>query len=57
MAMLTFSTYPATLFDGFVKVLLFTAVPAGFVSYLPVQAVRALSLWDAALAVAGPRGL
>ena len=56
MAMLTFSTYPATLFDGFVKVLLFTAVPAGFVSYLPVQALRALSLWDAALAVGGAAG-
>jgi ABC-2 type transport system permease protein len=52
-AMLTFSTYPAVLFDGAVKILLYTFVPAGFVSYLPVQALRDLSISNAALAVAG----
>jgi ABC-2 type transport system permease protein len=52
-AMLTFSTYPAVLFEGAVKILLYTLVPAGFVSYLPVQALRDLSLRSAALAVAG----
>jgi ABC-2 type transport system permease protein len=57
MAMLTFSTYPSTLFTGFVKVLLFTVVPAGFVTYLPIEALRSLSLVDAALAVAGSLGL
>ena len=53
MAMLTFSTYPQTLFDGVVKVVLFTAVPAAFASYLPVLALRSLSLWDAVLAMIG----
>jgi ABC-2 type transport system permease protein len=52
-AMLTFSTYPAVLFEGTVKLLLYTLVPAGFVSYLPVQALRDLSLADAGLALAG----
>jgi ABC-2 type transport system permease protein len=52
-AMLTFSTYPAVLFEGAIKIVLYTLIPAGFVSYLPAQAVRSLSLRDAALAVAG----
>jgi ABC-2 type transport system permease protein len=52
-AMLSFSTYPAILFEGTVKLLLFTLIPAGFVTYLPIQALRELSLLDTALAVAG----
>jgi ABC-2 type transport system permease protein len=52
-AMITFATYPAPLFRGAVKVLLFTAIPAAFVNSLPVEALRTLSLVDAALAVAG----
>jgi ABC-2 type transport system permease protein len=52
-AMLSFSTYPAVLFEGWVKVLLYTLVPAGFVTYLPITALKALSLADAALAVGG----
>jgi ABC-2 type transport system permease protein len=52
-AMISFSTYPAILFEGTVKLLLFTLIPAGFVTYLPIQALRELSLLDAALAVAG----
>jgi ABC-2 type transport system permease protein len=53
MAMVTLSTYPATLFGGTVKLLLYTLVPAAFVTYLPVVALRELSLADAALTVAG----
>ncbi|HYR90101.1 MAG TPA: ABC-2 family transporter protein [Terriglobia bacterium] len=52
-AMITFSTYPATLFDGAVKLILFTLIPAAFVSYLPVQALRELSLLYALFALAG----
>ena len=52
-AMITFSTYPAILFEGAVKLLLFTLIPAGFVTYLPIQALRYLSLGDATLALAG----
>lgn len=43
MAMLTFSTYPGTLFDGAIKLLLYSFIPAGFVTYLPVEALRSLS--------------
>lgn len=43
-ALVTFSTYPASLFQGTVKLLLYTVIPAGFVSYLPVEALRALSV-------------
>jgi len=39
-ALITFSTYPPTLFSGFVKGLLFTVIPATFLSYVPVQLLR-----------------
>src|SRR5262245_20826556 len=56
-AMISFSTYPAVLFEGVIKLLLFTLVPAGFVSYLPVRALHNLSLADAGLALAGACGV
>jgi ABC-2 type transport system permease protein len=52
-AMVTFSTYPAAVFQGAVKVLLFTAIPAGFITLLPIEALRALSLGKAALTLLG----
>ena len=36
-ALITFGTYPMGIFDGVVKVILFTLVPAGFISYIPVM--------------------
>jgi len=53
VAMLSFCTYPDSLFSGLVKVLLFTVIPAGFVSYIPVRALRTLSLTDAGFAMLG----
>ncbi|MBP9093045.1 ABC-2 family transporter protein [bacterium] len=56
-AMITFSTYPNCLFDGWMKVVLYTLIPAGFVSGLPVEALRdfdfsaAAFTWLGALAV------
>lgn len=35
-ALITFSSYPGGLFKGFARVLMFTAIPAGFISYAPV---------------------
>jgi ABC-2 type transport system permease protein len=52
-ATLTFATYPEPLFQGGVKFLLYTAIPAGFISYRPVAALRNLSLVDAGIAVLG----
>ncbi|MGH2351631.1 MAG: ABC-2 family transporter protein [Chloroflexota bacterium] len=49
-ALLIFSTYPSTLFTGAVKVLLFTAVPAGFVAYVPVELLHEWS-WPRAAAL------
>lgn len=37
---ITFSTYPTDIFRGFARLLLFTAVPAGFISYLPIGWIR-----------------
>jgi len=56
-AMLTFATYPATLFQGAVKLVLFTAIPAIFINRYPVEALRSMSLVDAATAVAGALGV
>jgi len=56
-AMITFSTYPAVLFEGAIKLLLYTLVPAGFVSYLPVQALRELSPGYALLTLLGALGI
>lgn len=41
--LILFSTYPEGLFDGPMKIFLFTLIPAGFVSYLPVEAINTLS--------------
>lgn len=35
--MITFSTYPMNIFNGFVRFLLFTLIPAGFISFVPLQ--------------------
>lgn len=42
-ALVAFSTYPASIFDGAIKLVLFSFLPAGFVGYLPAQALKELS--------------
>lgn len=55
-ALLHFATYPATIFDGGVRVLLYTVLPAAFISTVPVELVRSFSwtgmLWLACAAAA-----
>ena len=51
--LISFSTYPPTLFQGAVKILLYTVIPAGFVSYLPVETLRSMSPMYALLSVGG----
>lgn len=41
-ALITFSTYPSPLFRGMVKAILFTALPAAFLSHIPVELLREL---------------
>ncbi|MCB0366998.1 MAG: ABC-2 family transporter protein [Bdellovibrionaceae bacterium] len=36
----TFSVYPQTIFTGYMKLMLFTLIPAGFIGYLPIEALR-----------------
>jgi ABC-2 type transport system permease protein len=48
-----FGTYPPVLFQGAVKMILFSAIPAGLVSYLPVEAVRTFSMVNAGVALLG----
>lgn len=52
-SVITFSTYPSVMFDGAIKLILFTVIPAGFVSYLPNEALRGFSLEYAALTLLG----
>lgn len=52
-ALLTFSTYPSVLFDGPLKIVLYTLIPAAFVSYVPLEALHSLSPGSAAFALAG----
>jgi ABC-2 type transport system permease protein len=47
--LITFSLYPEPLFGGMLRLALFTVLPAGFVGYLPVRAVRTLSVPDIAM--------
>ncbi|HWB79078.1 MAG TPA: ABC-2 family transporter protein, partial [Nannocystaceae bacterium] len=50
---LTFSVYPPMLFGPTMKIVLFTIIPAGFVSYLPVALLREPSLATFAGALGG----
>jgi ABC-2 type transport system permease protein len=52
-ALITFGTYPPSIFSGAAKILLYTVVPAGICSYLPVEALRQNSLELALLAAGG----
>ncbi|HUF37871.1 MAG TPA: ABC-2 family transporter protein [Anaerolineales bacterium] len=44
-AIVTFSLYPLTLFDGTAKLILFTILPAAFIGSVPAEFVRAFS-WE-----------
>ena len=39
-ALITFSTYPMNIFSGTVRLLLFTIIPAGFISFVPLQLLK-----------------
>jgi len=55
--MISFSTYPPSLFQGAVKIVLYTAIPAGLASYLPVETLRSMSWGYALLTVGGALAL
>jgi ABC-2 type transport system permease protein len=39
-----FSTYPMNIFNGIVRIFLFTIVPAGFISFVPLQLLQHFSI-------------
>ncbi len=57
--LLTFSTYPHTLFSGTVRLLLYTLIPAFFIGAIPVQIIKTgngmllLALWGVAFLMWG----
>lgn len=52
-ALATFSVYPPSLFDGPIKFVLYTLIPAAFVSYLPIEALHQFSLPIVAISMLG----
>ncbi|HEY0826777.1 MAG TPA: ABC-2 family transporter protein [Bacilli bacterium] len=42
--LLAFSTYPTDIFHGWGRVVLFTVIPAGFISYLPIGLLRGVQM-------------
>ena len=51
-ALISFSTYPMNIFQGAVRLLLFTLIPAGFISFIPLQLLHQFS-WLLLGALAG----
>lgn len=54
--LITFSLYPEPLFGGALRLILYTLLPAGFISYLPVSIVREPSFWKLSLLLIGAVG-
>lgn len=52
----TFSVYPQTVYPMYLKVVLFTLIPGGFISFLPVTLLREFNPW-LFLAVLGGAGI
>ncbi|MEO7021280.1 MAG: ABC-2 family transporter protein [Ktedonobacteraceae bacterium] len=51
-ALVTFSTYPMNIFSGVIRVMLFTIIPAGFISFVPLQLLHQFT-WPMAGAMVG----
>lgn len=48
----TFSIYPEQLFSGFLKVLLYTVIPVGYMAYMPINVVVKFNIIDVLYIVA-----
>ncbi len=55
--LLVFSTYPTDIFKGAGRLILFTVVPAGFISFLPIGLLRSVQLPFLCSALGGALGL
>src|SRR5262249_32855511 len=56
MALITFATYPVSLFDGTAKLLLFTVLPAALMGAVPAEFVRGFGWAELGLMGAGAAG-
>jgi ABC-2 type transport system permease protein len=56
-ALITFSLYPAEIFPGLVRVLLYTLIPAAFIGTVPVKLLKEFSWGNLALLAAFAAGL
>ncbi len=54
--LLLLSSYPGSLFTGMVRVAIFTIIPAGFITTLPVQVIRTLDPVGAAVIIGATVG-
>src|SRR5579863_7805190 len=50
--LVTFSTYPMNIFSGATRLLLFTVIPAGFISFIPLQLLHQFT-WPLLLSLFG----
>ncbi len=55
-ALISFSSYPMDIFHGVVRLLLFTVIPAGFMSFIPLQLLRQFT-WPLLGAMVGSTAL
>ncbi len=49
---INFCIYPERIFDGLLRVVLYTAIPAGFIVHVPLQVFQQFHLWKLAALVA-----
>jgi ABC-2 type transport system permease protein len=47
-----FTVYPTNIYSGFLKLIMFTLIPAGVIGYLPVEMIRSFS-WEHLLLLVG----
>lgn len=56
-ALLSFSLYPESIFSATTRLVLYTVIPAGFVSYLPVRILQEFTLVHVSLLLVFALGL
>lgn len=44
--LITFTLYPMGIYKGFVRLIIFTLIPAGFISVLPMEILVSFNLWQ-----------
>ena len=45
MGLISFSSYPLPIFQGIARIIIFTAIPAAFITGIPVQLLQEFNIW------------